>query len=665
MLVSLLALIVFQWYWIENAIAVKKEQFDRKVIESLNQTAEKIEKQEVVFLAQQKLKEQENLTLASLSEEPKPKRVLKKVKKRVPKSTTKQGSQNTALAHTKPIEPRKPHLKTQVKQPSDSIVFAYQPNGTVPNIDEYNLGANLRDFLSDERNLVPENRMRFIKDLVREQNMIWQQLGQRADEFIRVDQGINEIMSIVDNELSIVIQTGPGQRVFSNQQTRRRIPQENVQYQYVITSDGLPVLIPNIPQTQKHFADTIRKQNAFGANKPVAKQENRKEKEPEYEWVEVEEYVEESPEQKSKNKAKLVKDVFADFLQGDRDIHERLNREMLDTLLKQELANRGIDLEFEYGVKDQQNLMFASYAMSNNPSLAEESYSVKLFPNDALQKNQHLYVYFPERGSFIMSNMWSVFGSSAFLILMIGGIFYSSVSTMLKQKKLSMIKNDFINNMTHEFKTPISTISLAVDVMKDKSIKADPDKYLGIIKNENARLADQVEKVLQMALLDKGEVKLNLIELNLHEAIEQVAQNLGVQVEKKEGKINLDLKASNPLLLADEVHMTNILFNLIDNANKYSPEKPQINIGTEDIGSSIKLTISDNGIGMSKDQLNRIFEKFYRVSTGNVHDVKGFGLGLSYVQKMVNLHHGSIEVESRPGEGTTFMLTFNKAITTI
>lgn len=665
MLVSLLALIVFQWYWIENAIAVKKEQFDRKVIESLNQTAEKIEKQEVVFLAQQKLKEQENLTLASLSEEPKPKRVLKKVKKRVPKSTTKQGPQNTALAHTKPIEPRKPHLKTQVKQPSDSIVFAYQPNGAVPNIDEYNLGANLRDFLSDERNLVPENRMRFIKDLVREQNMIWQQLGQRADEFIRIDQGINEIMSIVDNELSIVIQTGPGQRVFSNQQTRRRIPQENVQYQYVITSDGLPVLIPNIPQTQKHFADTSRKHNAFAANKPVAKQENRKEKEPEYEWVEVEEYVEESPEQKSKNKAKLVKDVFADFLQGDRDIHERLNREMLDTLLKQELANRGIDLEFEYGVKDQQNLMFASYAMSNNPSLAEESYSVKLFPNDALQKNQHLYVYFPEKGSFIMSNMWSVFGSSAFLILMIGGIFYSSVSTMLKQKKLSMIKNDFINNMTHEFKTPISTISLAVDVMKDKSIKADPDKYLGIIKNENARLADQVEKVLQMALLDKGEVKLNLIELNLHEAIEQVAQNLGVQVEKKEGKINLDLKASNPLLLADEVHMTNILFNLIDNANKYSPEKPQINIGTEDIGSSIKLTISDNGIGMSKDQLNRIFEKFYRVSTGNVHDVKGFGLGLSYVQKMVNLHHGSIEVESRPGEGTTFILIFNKAITTI
>jgi two-component system phosphate regulon sensor histidine kinase PhoR len=242
---------------------------------------------------------------------------------------------------------------------------------------------------------------------------------------------------------------------------------------------------------------------------------------------------------------------------------------------------------------------------------------------------------------------------------MIGGIFFASVNTMMNQKKLSLIKNDFINNMTHEFKTPISTISLAVDVMRDKDIQKNPDKYLNIIKDENSRLAGQVEKVLQMALLDKGQVKLNLTEVNLHEVIDQVVQNLGVQVEQKGGELVMDLNAKDPVLDADEVHMTNIIYNLIDNANKYSPEKPQIRVATENTPMGLKISVEDKGLGMSKDELNRIFEKFYRVSTGNVHDVKGFGLGLSYVKKMVSLHGGTIEVQSSPGKGTLFELNFN------
>jgi two-component system phosphate regulon sensor histidine kinase PhoR len=303
-------------------------------------------------------------------------------------------------------------------------------------------------------------------------------------------------------------------------------------------------------------------------------------------------------------------------------------------------------------------MIFASFGLDNRPELSNLAYKVKLFPNDAVQQQQFLYVYFPKKENFIMGNMWSVFGSSILLILMIGGIFYSSINTMMKQKNLSLIKNDFINNMTHEFKTPISTISLAVEVMKDSQLKTNPTKYLNIIRDENIRLGSQVEKVLQMALLDKGEVKLTHTEVNIHEIIEQVSQNLGVQIEQKEGILDLHLNADNPDFDADEVHMTNIIYNLLDNANKYSKGKPEINIATANIENGIQISIRDKGIGMSKDQLTKIFDKFYRVSTGNVHDVKGFGLGLSYVKKMVDLHNGKMVVTSSLGEGTTFELEF-------
>lgn len=260
-----------------------------------------------------------------------------------------------------------------------------------------------------------------------------------------------------------------------------------------------------------------------------------------------------------------------------------------------------------------------------------------------------------------MGNMWSIFGSSILLILMIGGIFYSSINTMMRQKNLSLIKNDFINNMTHEFKTPISTISLAVEVMKDGQINKNPTKYLNIIKDENSRLGSQVEKVLQMALLDKGEVKLEQTDVNIHEIIEQVSQNLGVQIEQKEGILDLHLNAEDPEFAADEVHMTNIIYNLLDNANKYSNGKPEIEVSTVNIPKGIRISINDKGIGMTKENVAKIFDKFYRVSTGNVHDVKGFGLGLSYVKKMVDLHNGQILVSSKPGEGTTFELEFFRA----
>ena len=219
------------------------------------------------------------------------------------------------------------------------------------------------------------------------------------------------------------------------------------------------------------------------------------------------------------------------------------------------------------------------------------------------------------------------------------------------------IKNDFINNMTHEFKTPISTISLATQMLQDKDVSASQNmfqRYLNIIKEENRRLGSQVEKVLQTAQMERGDLKLKLGTVNVHQVIEHVLENISPQIELREGEILFDLKAEHCEIEADEVHLTNIIFNLLDNANKYSPNRPVISIETEDLEQGIAIRISDKGIGMSKESLKNIFEKFYRVPTGNLHDVKGFGLGLSYVKKMVEEHKGKIKVQSKLGEGSTF-----------
>jgi two-component system, OmpR family, phosphate regulon sensor histidine kinase PhoR len=287
----------------------------------------------------------------------------------------------------------------------------------------------------------------------------------------------------------------------------------------------------------------------------------------------------------------------------------------------------------------------------------KDCFNVNLFPNDFTNTENFLTVFFPNQNSFVFKNMWMTYLSSLLLMVVMIACFYVALSTILKQKKLADIKNDFINNMTHEFKTPISTISLATQMLQDKDIAATPsmfNRYLNIILDENKRLGAQVEKVLQTAQMDRGEVELNLEEVNLHEIIEKALENISPQIEQREGMVELDLQAEKTILQADSLHLTNVVLNLLDNANKYSPESPQITITTRDNPEGISLIISDKGIGMSKESIKSIFEKFYRVPTGNVHNVKGFGLGLSYVKKMVEEHHGKINVVSKLGEGSEF-----------
>jgi two-component system phosphate regulon sensor histidine kinase PhoR len=240
---------------------------------------------------------------------------------------------------------------------------------------------------------------------------------------------------------------------------------------------------------------------------------------------------------------------------------------------------------------------------------------------------------------------------------MIVGCFGFTLVALLKQKKLSDMKTDFINNMTHELKTPIATISIASEALKDTHVRSEGqrvERFVNIIHDENKRLAGHVEKVLQAAQMDRGDLKLKLQITDVHTLVETAAESLTLQVEQKNGSIELHLDAVNPCVEADETHLTNVIFNLLDNANKYTPDAPHLVITTRNTAQGLALTVQDNGIGMTREAQKHIFEKFYRVPTGNRHDVKGFGLGLNYVQTIVEAHGGSISVKSDLGKGSTF-----------
>ncbi len=280
--------------------------------------------------------------------------------------------------------------------------------------------------------------------------------------------------------------------------------------------------------------------------------------------------------------------------------------------------------------------------------------------SEGISPQELLMITVPHAKSFIWNSMtWFIIGAILFTVIIVAA-FFLTVRALLKQKKLSEIKSDFINNMTHEFKTPLATISLAVDALKNEKVIGNREKmeyFTRIIKEENKRMNKQVETILQAALLDKQEVQLNLKMLHAHDLITSALNNIHLQVEEKKGRLEVKMEAEKDLLMADEVHFTNLVSNLLDNAVKYSQDNLIIKLTTNNTGKHFLLKIEDNGIGMSKETVSRIFEKFYRAHTGNLHNVKGFGLGLSYVKTMMDAHHGIIKAESTPGKGSTFFIS--------
>lgn len=366
---------------------------------------------------------------------------------------------------------------------------------------------------------------------------------------------------------------------------------------------------------------------------------------------------------KTNLKIELLNQAIEEVAEGQQAIMDRLDTAEVRNLLKKQLAAKGIVEGFELGLTgDKGNLI--PIGKVNDPKVVLQSgVQAKLFPNDILGRDNYLHIFFPEKNTHVIRQVWLPISSSVVFILVIILCFVYAIKVILRQKALSDTKNDFINNMTHEFKTPLATVSLAVEALQDPELSNQDtfrSRYLGIIKDENKRLVSQVEKVLQAAALEKGDFKLKIEPIDLSELLQSTIDHISLQVEKKGGKIELKDNLKNPILEGDAFHLTHIFNNLLDNANKYSSESPKVSVEAKEDGDQILVIIKDNGIGMSKEAQKKIFDKFYRVPTGNVHDVKGFGLGLSYVKTMLEAHHGGIFVQSELGKGSTFTINLPK-----
>ncbi|NJB87789.1 two-component system phosphate regulon sensor histidine kinase PhoR [Lewinella marina] len=355
---------------------------------------------------------------------------------------------------------------------------------------------------------------------------------------------------------------------------------------------------------------------------------------------------------------------------ANRNLEERIDREAIHQKLTKELRNAGIEDPLEYGIYDTRQQRFlsrngrllspAGSDTSRHQDLMNGEYVVSLFDDDATVPGE-IRAYSPDKDSVIYSSLYENFAASLLFVLIILGCFIYTIYVILMQKKVSEMKTDFINNMTHEFKTPIATISLATDSIVSPRISGDPAKvqrFARIIKQENKRMNDQVEKVLQMAKLDKSRLNLNLTAVDLNEVVQSAVEYICLQVEPRGGTVTMKLNADPSVVEGDLTHLSSLINNLLDNANKYSPEAPRITVTTANVARGVQVTVADQGLGMTREARKNIFDRFYRVHTGDRHDVKGFGLGLSYVKTITEVHGGSIEVKSELGKGSSFIVTF-------
>jgi len=364
-----------------------------------------------------------------------------------------------------------------------------------------------------------------------------------------------------------------------------------------------------------------------------------------------------------KNKQALVQKVITEMIEvnSQKKIEDRVSINQLNNLLKDEFSSRGIDTNFYFGVnKTNKDSLALLKSGADTTELKKSRLRTLLFPAEMFLDRNELVVYFPDEQRQILSSIAGMLGLSVGLILVIVGMFFKTVQMFLKQKKITQVKNDLINNITHEFKTPISTISLACEALNEPillSEKNSVNRYSKIIREENNRLKIMVETLLNTAAMEKSEFNLSKEEIDLPDLIISASSKYDEAIKQKEGKIIFELNAVQSTITGDEFHLANIITNLIDNAIKYNERKPEITISTQNENKSIVVSVKDNGIGIPKEYLPKIFETFYRVSNGNIQNVRGNGIGLSYTKKIVEAHNGKISVSSDVGRGSEFRIT--------
>ncbi|PID95196.1 MAG: hypothetical protein CSA95_00785 [Bacteroidetes bacterium] len=358
----------------------------------------------------------------------------------------------------------------------------------------------------------------------------------------------------------------------------------------------------------------------------------------------------------------LINQFFEELLNNGqyKSTLERLDVTLLDSLIQVALKSVNTSLSYHYAIYEPLKDTILYRGINGFEKTMLENCIVQvLYPGDSNPNPDYLVVSFPKERVIFLRSISGMIFISILLVAFVVFSFFIAVTTIVKQQRLAVMKNDFINNMTHEFKTPVSTIALACEALSDQEVCRIPnlsENYIKIIGDENKRLGVMAEKILQTAILDQGRLKLKPEPVNIHDIILDVVKKISMQVEINDGEIRTRLKATNPVIMADKVHLSNIIGNLLDNANKYSPKQPFITVETRQSPQGVFIYVEDNGIGISKANQKKIFDKLFRVPTGNIHDFKGFGLGLSYVKAIVDEHHGTILVESELDKGTKFTI---------
>jgi two-component system phosphate regulon sensor histidine kinase PhoR len=475
-------------------------------------------------------------------------------------------------------------------------------------------------------------------------------LAQEGSIHLRIDEFTDEF-GVVHQSISPEV-VNPGNKPVSRKPQKRR-KYDTLRYKYDDPQFGPQVMI--IPQI----------------NPLWEREQMRKQKEHQIRMVKkalVTDSLENARQGQGHPRQNVIQNLAEEYERLGQPLNKRIDSVWIDSVLRRELHNKGIPLSFNYEVTTAHNdsLIFSrALNTTGKPQfLPASTYETAIFGKEVINDPGKIRITFPDRDSFLLSRMTYTMATSGTLMLVLILCFAYTIYTILKQKKISEMKMDFINNMTHEFKTPVSTIMIASESLRDSEIAQDTNrvsKLAGIIYEENARLGSHIERVLNIARIEKNDFKLDITSVDVNETITDVLDSMELKLQKYNAETILHLDATDAVITADELHFSNVLYNLIDNALKYSKDAPKITISTLNRNGQVVIKVTDEGIGMSRDQQNKIFEQFYRVPTGNLHDVKGFGLGLSYVNTIVKRLNGTIGVRSEKDKGSEFELKFSLA----
>jgi len=602
--ISLLGIIIVQFFWIRNAFQVKEAQFSRSVNDALGTVVDKIETRENMYFISRNFEGDSIMRIVKAFT----KDTTQAIKERL--DSLMALNEIPASMKKSPPPPPPPQFKQQ-GPPAGVIHYSYQYN-VVPiqhGIDS--VTVSMEQYYQE----MPPSEM---DDFSFEWN----------DQFRKID----SLMDLNTQE--------PAVNDYGQAQSENAGEPEIILD--TVGKDGSRHVRYVMPQ---FFRAVPHRQHKGSKNRKILREDNL---------------------QKLDNKARKIQDFIKQMAIAietkPAPIQQRINKKTLQAALGKSFTDKGIDLPFEFAVlspsNDTNHIPIRSAGFNSN--YANTEHKISLFPNDLFKKPDLLLVYFPGQKTHVLKSLSLLLIGSILFTLIIILSSGASIVVMIRQKKISDIKTDFINNMTHEFKTPIATISIAADSITNPKVISEPDtirNFTRIIKEENTRMNTRVEQVLQMALLDSRDFHLRPTLNDMHYLIEKAVEHYRLQIEKREGTIVTRLEAENPWAEVDEDHLRNVLLNLLDNANKYSIVKPEIEIFSYNRSGKFYFGVQDRGLGMSVETQRRVFDKFFRVTSGNIHNIKGFGLGLSYVKAIVMAHHGEIQINSEMGKGSRFEIS--------